>query len=135
MKDTVELINKIIKLEEMSVRVGVVQKGGYLIYVNTDDSGKVPHFHCVDSNSRGNKFHTCIRIDKAEYFKHGNKNDTIKDGKERKALDEFLRSPFAKPKFNGTNWEYIVMIWNMNNSDVEVDESLEQPDYSNIKEV
>ena len=50
----------------------------------------------------------------------------------RKALDKFLRSPFSKPKFNGTNWEYIVMIWNMNNSQIEVDEKLKQPDYRTI---
>lgn len=126
-------LKELTKLQEMAVRVGIIEKGDYLIYVNTDDSGNIPHFHCVDNNTGGQKFNTCIRIDKPEYFLHGYKIDTITNGRERKALDTFLRQPFSKPKFNGTNWEYIVMIWNMNNSSVEVDETMEQPDYTKLK--
>lgn len=133
MKDIVNETANLIKLEEMAVRVGVIEQGNYLIYVNTDDKGNIPHFHCVDNNTRGSEFHTCIRIDKAEYFLHEGKMDIITKGKERKALNDFLKSPFAKSKFQGTNWEYIVMIWNMNNSEVEVDEELDQPNYTNIK--
>ena len=133
MKETLNFINRIVKLEEMAVRVGVVEKGNYLIYVNTDDSGNLPHFHCVDASTRGNEFHTCIRIDTAEYFIHEGKENKITNIRERKALDKFLREPFSKPKFNGTNWEYIVMIWNMNNSNADVDEDLEQPDYTLLK--
>lgn len=129
-----ETINQLQKLEEMPVRVGVVTKGGYLIYVNTDDEGNIPHFHCVDNNTRGKTFHTCIQIEKSQYFTHGNKQDKITSSRNRKALDTFLRQPFEKPKFNGTNWEYIVMIWNMNNSSSQVDESLIQPDYTEIED-
>lgn len=133
MKDLVEEAKRLIKLEEMAVRVGVIEVGNYLIYVNTDDSGNVAHFHCVDANTRGNEFHTCICIDKPEYFLHEGKTDKITNGKERKALDRFLREPFSKPKFNGTNWDYIVMIWNMNNSQVTVDEEMSQPDYTKLQ--
>ena len=133
MKDLVEETKRLIKLEEMAVRVGIVEKGNYLIFVNTDDSGNIPHFHCVDAETRGNNFHTCIMISEARYFNHGSKQDKITDGKQRKALDRFLRQPFGNAKFTGSNWDYIVMIWNMNNSSADVDIET-QPDYSNIED-
>jgi hypothetical protein len=138
MKDVVEETKNLImreqfcKLEEMPVRVGIIEKGNYYVYVNTDDGGNVPHFHIVDANTRGKQFHCCVKIEKSEYFDHGFKTDKITNSKERKALDSFLREPFQKSKFNGTNWEYIVMIWNMNNSDMDVDEELPQPDYTKL---
>lgn len=39
----------------------------YEVYVNTNDGGKIPHFHYRDAND-WNRFHTCIKIDKPEYF-------------------------------------------------------------------
>ena len=129
-----ETINNLVKFEEMAVRVGIIEKGNYLIYVNTDDKGNIPHFHVVDDTTRGDIFNSCIQIEKAQYFTHGSHNDKLTNSKDRKALDEFLRQPFAKPKFNGTNWEYIVMIWNMNNSSTQVNEELEQPNYTTIKD-
>lgn len=134
---TIRYINEQYKLEEMAVRVGIVKPGNYLIFVNTDDPGKIPHFHVVDATSNGKDkkkgFSTCICIDKPEYFIYGNKTDKITNGGQRKALDTFLRQPFQYKKFNGTNWEYIVMIWNMNNSEVTIDEDVVQPDYTLLK--
>lgn len=123
-------------LLEMAVTVGVTEDS-YLIYVNSDDSGYIPHFHYVDETSRGRDkkkgFHTCIRLDKPEYFHHTGKEGTL-NSKQLKELIEFLNSPFSKPKFNGTNWDYMVMIWNMNNSKQNVDEDMNIPDYSKLKE-
>lgn len=131
MKDIVEETKKLI-LQEMSVRVGNVIGGKYLVYVNTDDSGNIPHFHIVDTNSRGEEFHTCVKIDNPEYFHHGNKTDTF-NTRQLKELNNFLASPFEKSKFHGTNWEYIVMIWNMNNSSTVIEDDASQPDYTKLK--
>ena len=130
-------IDKLIEedyLNEMAVRVGNPQPE-YLIYVNANDEGYIPHFHYVDVTTRGKDkkgFHTCIRIDKAEYFKHGNKIDSL-NSMQKRQLQSFLKEPFEKPNFQGTNWDYIVMIWNTNNSQMNVDEDQPMPDYMNLK--
>lgn len=103
----------------------------YEIYIHTDDPGNVPHFHIWDKETRGKKFHTCVRIDKAEYFHHNGKEDVL-GVRDRKDLVNFLSS-FHKNKRYGTNWEYLVSMWNDNNSSVEVDEDLPMPDYRNIE--
>lgn len=99
----------------------------YDVYVHSDDKGKIPHFHVWDDNMRGQKFHTCIRIDKPEYFHHTGKEDVLTN-KEIKNLIKFLQS---KPKHGlyGTYWQSLVYMWNMNNSDVEIDDNQSMPDY------
>ena len=116
-------------------RVGYIPtKGKTLeIYVNSDDPGKLPHFHVRNKDDWG-EFHTCVRIDCAEYFKHGSKTDSF-NSREKKALQDFMNSYPKKKLFTegGTrmnNWEYITMLWNDNNSDVEIDEDTIQPDYT-----
>ena len=49
-------------------QIGTFNK--YTIIVWTNDSGNIPHFHIVDSSTRGEEFHTCIKIEKPEYFHH-----------------------------------------------------------------
>ena len=104
----------------------------YEIFVFTNDSGKIPHFHIRDSNTMGQKFHTCIRIDKAEYFHHTGKEDIL-NKKERKELVNFLNSKYRN-RDNETNWSHLVDLWNDNNSDIELDDNTNMPDYINIKE-
>ena len=103
----------------------------YDVVVFTNDSGKIPHFHYFDDNTRGSEFHTCIRLDKPEYFHHSNK-DGILNSKQRKELINFLRSPHKRYK-NETNWQHLVYLWNdENNSDVSVDENIPMPDYNKL---
>lgn len=115
-------------LGEMS-RIGYL--GSYEIYIRTDDPGKIPHMHIWDRNSKGEKFHTYVRLDRAEYFHHTGKEDTL-DSKQRKELVNFLKKPYKNKKFNGTNWEYLLIQWNENNSDIEIDIDSKMPDYSQL---
>lgn len=120
-------------LDEMALKIGNIDK--YLIYVNSDDSGNIPHFHMVDSNSRGtNKkgFHTCIEIKNAKYFHHNGKEDVL-DTKLRKQLQTFLQEPFRIKDYNRTNWEFIRDIWNLNNSNMNVPEDCKMPNYLELK--
>lgn len=120
-------------LNEMAYKIGDVDK--YTIYVNSDDSGNIPHFHMVDSNSRGtNKkgFHTCIEIKDAKYFHHNGKEDVL-DTKLRKQLQVFLQKPFRNNKFKMTNWEFIKEAWNDNNSNMNVPEDCKMPNYLELK--
>jgi len=113
-------------LTEMA-RVGFTDDD-YEIYVNTNDSGKIPHFHYRDSTD-WNSFHTCIKMRSSEYFHHGNKQNIL-NNKQRKILVEFLSSVTVIKNFNGlTNWQVMLSLWNMNNSDVTIDENFEMPNY------
>lgn len=103
----------------------------YDIVIYTNDPGKIPHFHYFDDETRGNKFHTCIKLESAEYFHHGDKDDIL-NLKQRKELFTFLNSPHKRYK-NETNWQHLVYLWNdENNSDVEIDENIQMPDYRNL---
>lgn len=133
MKSINEAMKNLKILDEMAYKVGITNDS-YLIYVNSDDSGYIPHFHYVDETSRGKDkkgFYTCIRIDKAEYFHHNGKEDSL-NGKQLKELVEFLKQPFRRKEFNCTNWEFIRISWNDNNSKEVVDEEQEMPDYSKL---
>lgn len=113
-------------LEEMAT-VGKTNDS-YDVVIYTNDSGKIPHFHYFDDATRGKEFHTCIRLDKPEYFHHGNKNGIL-NSKQKKELISFLKSPHKRYK-DETNWQHLVYLWNdENNSDVAVDEDLLMPDY------
>ena len=69
---------------------------GYYVYVNSKDAGNIPHFHMKDIETDGKKFHTCIQLDKNNYFLHEGKTSIINDGSLRKDLNSFLK---RKPVF------------------------------------
>lgn len=101
----------------------------YEVYVNSNDGGKIPHFHYRNPDD-WKSFHTCIRIDDAGYFHHGNK-DCILNSKQRKNLIKFLRSAPKDRRFK-TNWDYIVYLWNTNNSDTRIDKYMMMPNYNSL---
>lgn len=124
---TEKLLNENIRqvLDEMA-RVGNLDDK-LEIYIRTNDSGNIPHMHIWDSATLGQKFHTCIRLDKPEYFHHTGKEDVL-NSKQKKDLTRFLSSKHRR--FNMTNWEVILIYWNDNNSKVTIDEDSEMPDYT-----
>lgn len=109
-------------------RVGTTENNLDII-IRTDDPGKIPHFHIIDkSDDKDNE--GCIKILVPEYFDHGSKNMHL-NSSQRKELVRFLRSKHKK--LNITNWEYLIILWNDNNSDVIIDDELEMPDYSKLR--
>jgi hypothetical protein len=108
-------------------QIGTFNK--YTIIVWTNDSGNIPHFHIVDSSTRGKKFHTCIKIEKAEYFHHSGKEDVLNQ-KERKELMKFLNS---NDKWGEQIWVVLLKEWERNNSNISIDINQTIPDYTNIK--
>lgn len=113
-------------------RVGY--SGDLEVYVNTDDGGNLPHFH-VRLKNNGDKFHSCIRLDCAEYFLHAGKEDKL-NSHQRKILQQFMEDtvelPRYKDKFNN-NWELACFLWDTNNSDATIDDYVVQPDYRNLE--
>lgn len=108
-------------------QIGTFNK--YTIIVWTNDSGNIPHFHIVDSSTRGEEFHTCIKIEKPEYFHHTGKEDVL-NSKERKQLLDFLN---YSNELGVSNWRYLLLSWNTNNSTKKVNMNIQMPDYTNIK--
>lgn len=99
-----------------------------VIYIWTNDDGSIPHFHIVDKSTMGNEFHTCVKIEKAEYFHHTGKEDVL-NSKQKKRLMEF----FSKSDKWGDNyWDIVLQEWNRNSSKVEVDRNLKTPDYTKL---
>lgn len=95
------------------------------IIIRMNDPANIPHFHIVDKTTLGQKFHTCIKIETAEYFHHTVKEDTL-NSKQRKLLVNYLSSTNRRGHLN---WEYLVTTWNYNNSSVLVDEDIPMPNY------
>lgn len=114
---------------EGMARVGFTSDS-YEVYVNTDDSGKIPHFHYRLKND-WNKFHTCIKIECPEYFLHTGK-ESVLNSKQIRSLIRFLKSPVSLSQYRekfSSNFELIIFLWNINNSDVIVNPEMRIPDY------
>ncbi len=104
--------------------------GRYEAYVRTDDAGQIPHMHIWDCDSRGQLFHTCIRLDKPEYYHHTGKEDML-DPEAKKDLISFLEEKHRA--FDITNYHYALMLWNLNNpSAIQIDENQKMPDYMRL---
>ena len=114
-------------LMEMA-RVGFFDE--YEIYIHTDDPGNVPHFHIWDASTKGNNYHTCIRIDKPEYFHHTGKEDIL-NSKDKKDLVRFLKSKPKNERYDNY-WQILVDEWNRNNSIIKIDPDQEMPDYTKL---
>ena len=101
------------------------------VWIRTDDPGNIPHFHVWDQNSKGGLFHTCVKILEPEYFHHTGKEDVF-NSKQKKELIEFLNAKPLKSKWHPTNWDFIITVWNANNSKFEVPEDSPIPDYTKL---
>lgn len=110
-------------------RVGFIDDE-YEVYIHTDDPGNIPHFHIWDAETRGQKFHTCIRIESPEYFHHTGKEAYLNSSM-RKELVSFLKSKSKNKRFS-SNWEYLVSMWNDNNSKINVPEDITMPYYTKL---
>ena len=76
----------------------------YTIIVWTNDSGNIPHFHTG--------------------------KEGVLNSKKRKSLVDFLKNTFDE---DTSNWEYLIMTWNANNSNKKLSKKMPMPDYTNIK--
>lgn len=94
------------------------------LFVCTDDDN-IPHFHLRDIGTKGEVFHTCIKIDSPVYFHHTGKENILNDS-QKKDLVMFLSSINKYSK--STNWKTLIALWNMNNSN-ELPLDLKMPNY------
>ena len=132
--NTIDYIKETMKIDEQYLsemaRIGFLKGGSYEIYVRTNDPGFNPHMHIWDSNTRGEDFHTCIRLDKPEYFIHEGKADKL-NSKMKKELIKFL-GEYDDDEPDKTHWEILLIEWNRNNSSVKVKKDTPMPDYTKL---
>lgn len=117
------------ELEEIA-RVGYT-KLGYEVYIVTDDNADKPHFH-YRKEKENYKFHSCIRLDSAEYFCHTG-NEKKLNAKQIRDLVNFLNNKPEKAIEFSTNWHFALILWNCNNYNLEIDKNLVMPDYGKLK--
>lgn len=107
-------------------RVGKVD--GYNVSIYSKE-GPIPHFHFYDDEM---KKKGCIRLDKAEYFVHGDNNHKL-NSKEVKNLINWMLSKHRV--LDITIWEYMCILWGDNNPEYLLPEDLVMPDYYQLKGV
>lgn len=112
-------------------QIGKFDKNKLTIYVRSDDAGNIPHFHIVDTPTLGARFHTCVEIKRNRYFHHTGKEDNLTP-KQLKMLNEFFKERYRNKGFS--NWTWVLLNWNSNNSKMEVNELQDQPDYTTIED-
>lgn len=123
------------RFDEMA-RVGFIG-GEYEVYVWTDDSGNIPHVHVRDTNSRGENYETCVRLESNEYFLHGHYKDRMNSSM-RKAFNAFMNEPCKNQRYQN-NYDFAVDMWNSNNSSATVtpqydtEGNIVVPDYTSLK--
>ena len=112
------------KIGSIDTQVG--KTGNYEIWIYTNDSGNKPHFHIVNDQTG---FSACIEICKPMYFKHEGKMDEL-NNKLKKSLVHFLSQ--TNKKRNITNWEFLCLSWDINNSNMELPDDIydNMPDYT-----
>lgn len=125
-------LNKDFDIERID-RIGFTDDG-YEVFIVTDDYmlSDVPHFH-YRKKEKGKKmeFHTCIRLDKTEYYHHIGNEDILNDMQKKKLMN-FLKSS-SKNKRYKNNWERLICSWNhQNNYKLVVEKNLIIPDYTKL---
>lgn len=107
--------------------------GKFKVFV-CGDEGEIPHMHIWDDETNGKKMHTCVCLNKIEYFHHTGKEGVLTP-KQKKFLVDFLKDECKKNKRYKTNWEYALSMWNDNNTNkTQVDETSEVLDYTQLKD-
>lgn len=117
-------------ISEEIARIGYT-KDSYEVYVVTDDLGTIPHFHYRKGIYDRDLFHTCIKMENAEYFHHDGNEDVLSKEQQRELI-EFLNSKPLKANYD-TNWQFLISMWNVNNPNTEIIGNQAMPNYESLK--
>jgi len=99
-----------------------------LIIAVGQNERSVPHFHVFRSEKDKEAWRNgaCLFFTENCYFDHSNNKETLT----RKELDMVVsKLKEVNKKRKITNWEYLVMLWNDNNPDYEIDDEIPMPEY------
>lgn len=137
-----EYFKVLYKCDEEIARIGYMgENDEYEVYVKTDDEMPIPHFHVRDSETKGERFETCISIETNSYCLHGTYRDLLSTEQQALLADYMISyTPYNLYKFPfARNYERVAEAWNMNNDENKValkydsGEKVIIPDYECIK--
>ena len=92
------------------------------------------HIFIIETQTIGANSTHGIRIDCPEYFHHEGESDVL-NSKQKTALQKFMESKVSLTKYKdkfSNNWELICFMWDINNSDIQIDDSTQQPNYVDL---
>jgi len=100
------------------------------VWIYGNEGDRIPHLHF---KSQKLNLDGCIKLEKAEYFKHCSHTSTLTD-KQVKAFYDFMKTNNYKDKVN--NYDLVVNIWNLGVYDNvrEIDYMANMPDYSKLND-
>lgn len=102
---------------------------GLYLVIFSNDPGNIPHFHIFDNqNPKKSTIDVCLKLETPEYFKHGHHVDIL-NSKQMRTIIKLLKS---KMNPRTTYWQFLVEIWNANNSKYEIPYDMEMPDYMSL---
>lgn len=134
MKNSSQTLNK--KSPITNHNIDEIVRIGYFdifeIIVYTDDPDNIPHVHVIDKETHGEKFNICVKLEIAEYFIHSKKSNNKFNSIQREGFDNFMSEKPSNKRYN-SNYEYACSMWNDNNSQQYINETLEKPDYTKLK--
>ena len=103
--------------------------GEVTISVFIREGGSKPHFHVY---TKDKKFHSCVRLDKPEYFKRPGKTSVFSKS-ELKALVKILETTTYVGRGEEISiWENLARSWNLNSENKIKVEIPEIPDYASM---
>ena len=118
-----EYFKVLYKYDEEIARIGYFgENDEYEIYVKTDDEETIPHFHIRDTETKGERFETCVCFETNRYCLHGIYKDVLtseqqallKDYMESLSLYKLYSLPLVR------NYEWAADMWNLNNEATQV---------------
>lgn len=86
-----------------------VKKHGKCKIAIFENEGLLPHFHIFNKD---NTFSCCIRLDKPEYFVHGEHKGTLNNNDIKKLIKVLNQS---MPRYDLTRFEFMCMTWDSTN--------------------
>ena len=96
-----------------------------------DNEGVIPHFHIENIDKT---FSCCIRLDKPEYFSHGEHDDKLTNSDIKKLIKELSKK--VDKTSNITNFEYMCIAWNKHKAKTKnkIKEPYKMPDYTKLND-
>lgn len=106
------------------------KRGILIVAMGANESRGEAHFHVYRSEKdlKAWKNGACLMFKENKYFDHADNKETLTRD-EMKTLMECLKSRPSDTLPGKSYWQYLIYLWNGNNSDFEIDIDTPMPDY------
>jgi hypothetical protein len=127
-------IHEMATVGRFTVKKGNNPKSNKYTVFTTSDSN-MPQVHVHIKNTEEN-IYVCLKLDKPEYFSHGNYRDKL-DSNQIASLIDFFNSKSSQRIYSidnveyklRTQWEYTIALWNVENPNQQIKISKDESGY------